>query len=61
MEETLNTPYVKKYNDKGELLNPIDGYYLTIGPNRRERRKPLQKKNKKNLHWQVGDKLISLD
>lgn len=29
MREALNVPYVKHYNDKGEVINPIgSGYFL---------------------------------
>lgn len=36
----MNTPYVKKYNELGQLTNPINGRYqsLNAGSNRRGRR-----------------------
>lgn len=35
---TENKPYVKDFNENGELKNPIRGIYPTVGPNRKERR-----------------------
>lgn len=40
---TANIPYRKKYNQNGELLNPIVESYVSHGPNRKERRENLQK------------------
>ena len=34
-----NEPYVKKYDESGTLLNPIDRIYKNEFPNRREKRK----------------------
>jgi len=34
-----NKPYVKEYDEEGNLLNPIDGAYLHYGLNRRQRRR----------------------
>lgn len=35
----MNTPYVKQYNELGELTNPINGRYQSlVGANRRGRR-----------------------
>lgn len=34
----MNTPYVKQYNELGELTNPIDGALRHAFPNRRARR-----------------------
>ena len=47
MTPTLNTPYVKRYNDKGELLNPIKGGYYNQGANRKQRREMMQKQNRR--------------
>lgn len=38
MSQTVNTPYVKSYDAKGELINPILFQYKGYGPNRKERR-----------------------
>jgi hypothetical protein len=32
-----NTPYVKQYNEQGDLINPIKGAYLSPYLNRRQR------------------------
>lgn len=34
----MNRPYVKQYDAKGELINPIVSKFLNTEPNRRERR-----------------------
>ena len=34
----MNKPYVKQFDNKGLLLNPIAGSYKSIGPNRKQRR-----------------------
>lgn len=36
-----NVPYVKQYDDKGLLSNPINGFYKNEHPNRRSRRSTL--------------------
>lgn len=33
----MNTPYVKKYDSLGQLLNPINGIYTSNFPSRRAR------------------------
>ena len=35
----MNVPYVKKFNENGELTNPISGVYKSEFQNRSERRK----------------------
>lgn len=37
-ESKPNKPYRKAYDASGELINPLEGDYLSTGPNRRERR-----------------------
>jgi hypothetical protein len=39
----MNVPYVKEYNDKGELLNPINGKYVNYFPNRQQRKPNRQR------------------
>lgn len=34
----MNTPYIKQYNELGELTNPIQGALRNASPNRRARR-----------------------
>lgn len=43
--EELNIPYVKKYDEKGLLQNPINGAYINNHPNRKERRSHLSNKS----------------
>lgn len=38
MKKSLNTPYVKTYDEKGLVSNPIVGSYPNQGDNRRTRR-----------------------
>lgn len=38
MKKSLNAPYVKNYDEKGLLSNPIVGQYPNQGDNRRARR-----------------------
>lgn len=47
----MNIPYVKKFNENGELINPITSVYASEFPNRFERRrKPTRfKGNKKGI------------
>ena len=35
--ETINKPYVKQYDEKGNVLPLVNGVYLNQAPNRRER------------------------
>lgn len=53
----MNTPYVKEYNENGELLNPIKGKYASSNPNRSNRRlihkKDRFKSNKKGQSMTV--------
>lgn len=37
----MNIPYVKKYDENGTLLNPINKVYKSTEPNRRERHSKL--------------------
>ena len=39
----MNEPYVKKYDEKGLLLNPIVKNYLHVSNNRKTRREGKQK------------------
>jgi hypothetical protein len=53
----MNTPYVKRFNENGELLNPINGTYMSQHPNRRQR-KSMEKgtrmfPNDKGFHMTV--------
>ena len=34
----MNIPYVKKFNENGELINPIASVYASEFPNREKRR-----------------------
>lgn len=34
----MNTPYIKQFNELGEVVNPIEHSYMSEYPNRRERR-----------------------
>jgi hypothetical protein len=34
----MNSPYVKIYDEKGELINPINGAYVSEFPNRAARK-----------------------
>jgi hypothetical protein len=43
IKKMKNTPYVKEYNDLGEVKNPIPTGYFHSFPNRKQRREPLQK------------------
>lgn len=60
-----NTPYVKKFNQNGELLNPIIGYYqsrslvrekweIVAFPNRSQRRS-ASKNSRRNMVVQVQE------
>jgi hypothetical protein len=35
----MNSPYIKQYNENGEVVNHINEAYITNFPNRRERNK----------------------
>lgn len=39
----MNTPYVKEYNELGELLNPIKGKFVNKFPNRQQRKPNRQR------------------
>lgn len=52
----MNTPYVKKYNEKGELLNPIKGRFINRFPNRMQRR--LRFKDNRFTNNSKGTKLV---
>lgn len=45
----MNTPYVKQYNDLGQVINPIQGKYLSNFPNRSLRHQK-QKRFKSNAN-----------
>ena len=47
----MNTPYVKKFDKNGQLINPIEGIYKSESQNRSERRrKPTRfRGNKKGI------------
>ena len=53
----MNTPYVKQYNELGQVANPIEKNYMSMDPNRKQRRQPLQKDRfhgeSKNFHLTV--------
>jgi hypothetical protein len=38
MRASQNIPYVKQYDENGNVLNKIDEAYISYGPNRKERR-----------------------
>ena len=52
-----NTPYVKQYNELGQLLNPINGAYISPYPNHatRNARPDRFKSNKKGVCLTVGE------
>jgi hypothetical protein len=43
MQQSLNTTYVKQFDENGVLTNPIPNGYGHVGSNRKARRKYLQK------------------
>jgi hypothetical protein len=53
----MNVPYVKKYNEFGEIANPIEKSYVGLYPTRKQRREKLQKNRfhgeSKNHHLTV--------
>lgn len=59
----INKPYVKQYNEKGEVSNPIIGKYVSFGDNRKQRRANLNKTrfkgNKKGISLTVINNGIS--
>lgn len=55
----INIPYVKKYDSKGLLTNPINKAYINTHPNRRERRAHLS--NKSFRGNKKGNSLIVVD
>lgn len=42
---TINKPYVKQYDENGNVLPLVNGVYLHNSPNRRERRAILNNKS----------------
>lgn len=52
----INTPYVKQYNSKGVLTNPIEENYLNHNPNRAQRRSkpPRFLNNKKGIQLSIS-------
>lgn len=57
MAEALNIPYVKKYDNNGQLINPIRGAYISEFSNRKQRREILNEPPffgcSKNVHLSV--------
>lgn len=51
----MNTPYVKKYNESGSLINPINGAYLNFEQSRKQRREKQKRfvGNGRNHHLTV--------
>lgn len=45
MTKSINTPYVKKYDENGKVLPLENGVYLHFGDNRKKRREILQNKS----------------
>lgn len=43
--ETINTPYIKKYDENGKVLPLEGGKYLHNSPNRKARRSVLNNKS----------------
>lgn len=43
--ENLNKPYIKQYDEKGQLLPLPKGGYINNHPNRRQRRQYLQNRS----------------
>jgi hypothetical protein len=56
MNNTLNVPYVKKYDENGKLLNPIKGIYLSGVSNRRKSKKFRFMNNSKSIPLVVNQK-----
>jgi len=40
-----NIPYVKTFDKNGKLENPIDGFYISPYPNRKQRRSKIKNIN----------------
>ena len=57
MQQSMNVPYVKKFDANGTLTNRIKGHLFSEFPNRKERREDLNKQplfgNGKNYHLTV--------
>ena len=57
MTNQVNIPYINEYNEKGKLMNPINGIYKHEFPNRQTRRQqanPIRHHgNGKNYHLTV--------
>lgn len=51
MKKSLNTPYVKTYDEKGLVSNPIIGSYPNQGDNRRARRAKNSPFLNNKKHW----------
>lgn len=45
MTQSINTPYVKQYDENGKVLPLENGVYLHLGDNRKKRRDILQNKS----------------
>lgn len=55
MIKSRNEPYVKEYKD-GKVINPITQVYPARGMNRKERRKHMQKSNRKAFNAFIRSK-----
>lgn len=53
-----NIPYVKKYDEKGHLINPIQGIYRSTGPNRQQRKAALKPERFMNFSKKGGSNLV---
>lgn len=53
-----NTPYVKQFDEKGLLINPIQGSYKSTGPNRQQRKAALKKERFMNFSKKGGSNLV---
>lgn len=55
MQQSMNIPYVKQFDNNGVLLNPIKGSYLSEFHNRRARREKSTRfyGESKNYHLTV--------
>jgi len=51
----VNIPYIKKFDAEGNMTNPITDRYISVLPNRRERRKKEKRfyGNGNNYHLSV--------
>ena len=54
---TMNRSYVKQYDDKGILLNPIKGSYISEFPNRQQRHSKPSGNNRKNTRGRIHQEI----